>query len=131
MSKQVKIIVQNEEGKYLLIKRADKEKIEHCGNWECPGGKLEEGESFEEAAIREAKEEVNLDIEIIKTVKKFDKEGETIAIVFLGKPSKTDVKISEEHSEHGWFSHKELKSLEPITYKGFFFELIELAKSCS
>lgn len=128
MSKQVKIIIQDEIGRYLLIKRADKEKIEHCGNWECPGGKLEEGESFEEAAIRESKEEVNLDIEIIKTVKKLDKDGETIAIVFLGKPSTTEVTISEEHSEHGWFSYEELKSLEPITYKDFFFELIDLAK---
>jgi len=131
MSKQVKIIIQDEIGRYLLIKRADKEKIEHCGNWECPGGKLEEGESFEEAAIREAKEEVNLDIEIIKTVKKLDKDGETIAVVFLGKSSTTEVTISEEHSEHGWFSHEELKSLESITHKDFFFELIELAKSGS
>ena len=115
----------------MLIKRADKEKIEHFGNWECPGGKLEEGESFEDAAIREAKEEVNLDIEIIKTVKKLDKDGETMAIVFLGKPLTTEVKISEEHSEHGWFSHEELQSLEPITYKDFFIELIELSKSGS
>jgi len=128
MSKQVKIIIQDEKGKYLLLKRADKEKIKHFGNWECPGGKLEEGESFEDAAIREAKEEVNLDIEIIKTVKKLDKNGETIAIVFLGKPSTTEITISEEHSDYGWFSYEELQNLEPITYKDFFFELIELAK---
>ena len=34
------------------------------GNWEFPGGKVEEGESDEEALIREWKEEVNIDIKI-------------------------------------------------------------------
>lgn len=131
MSKQVKIIIQNEDGKYLLVKRADKEKIEHYGNWECPGGKLEENETFENAALRESKEEVNLDIEIIKTVKEIEKDGEIIAIVFLGKPLSSEVIISEEHSNFKWFSYEELKELESITYKDFFLELIELTKSCS
>lgn len=131
MAKQVKIIIQDQEGKYLLVRRADKEKIEHWGNWECPGGKLEEGESFEDAAIRETKEEVNLDIKLVKVVKELDKNGEVMAVVFLGKPATTEVTLSEEHSDHGWFTHKELKTLEPITYKDFFLELIELAKSNS
>ncbi len=129
MSKQVKIIIQDDEGKYLLVKRADKEKIEHCGNWECPGGKLEEGESFEDAAIRETKEEVNLDIEIIRIVKELDKDGEIMAMVFLGKPTTKEVVISEEHSDHRWFTYEELANLEPITYKDFFLELINLSKS--
>lgn len=33
--------------------------------WTLPGGGLEEGESFEDAVIREVKEEVNLDVEIV------------------------------------------------------------------
>jgi len=33
--------------------------------WTLPGGGLEEGESFEEAVIREVKEEVNLDVEVV------------------------------------------------------------------
>jgi len=131
MSKQVKIIIQDNKGRYLLIKRADKEEIEHHGNWECPGGKLEAGENFEDAAIREAKEEVNLDIRLVKIVKKLENNGETMAIVFLGKPLSKKVKISDEHSNYGWFSYEELKNLEPITYRDFFFELIELAKSSS
>lgn len=32
--------------------------------WTLPGGGVEEGETFEEAVIREVKEEVNLDVEI-------------------------------------------------------------------
>lgn len=34
--------------------------------WTLPGGGLEEGESFEDAVIREVKEEVNLDVKVVK-----------------------------------------------------------------
>lgn len=127
MSRQVKIIIEDN-GKYLLVRRADKEKKEHYGNWESPGGKLEENESFESAAIREAKEETNLDVKIVKIVKKLEKDGEVQAIVFLAKPLTKKIKISKEHSDYGWFTFEELKKLEPITYRDFFFELLELAR---
>lgn len=127
MSKQVKIIIESN-NKYLLIRREDNEKKEHKGNWECPGGKLEKGESFKDAAVREAKEETNLDIILKKTVKRIKKDNEIQAVVFLAKPKNNDVKVSKEHSDFGWFSYEELKNLEPITYKDFFLELLNLSR---
>ncbi len=49
-----------ENGKILLLW---KNKQQH---YEIPGGKVEEGESIEEAAIRETKEEIGCDVNIIK-----------------------------------------------------------------
>ncbi len=58
--------------------------------WAIPGGFVEYGESCENAAIREAKEETGLDIEIIKQLgtysdPKRDPRIHTISTVFLCK----------------------------------------------
>ncbi len=45
-------LVFNNKGEFLVIKRN--------GIWDLPKGKLEEGESFEEAALREVTEEIGL-----------------------------------------------------------------------
>lgn len=42
------------------------EKYPHKSFWTLPGGGLEEGESFEAAAIREVSEEVNLQVEVVR-----------------------------------------------------------------
>lgn len=44
-------------GRVLLVKRCD------CGKWGIPGGLMEYGETLEQTALREAKEETGLDIE--------------------------------------------------------------------
>jgi len=55
---------------YLLIKRASEP---DKGLWSVPGGMVEVGEKVEEAAIREAKEETGLEIEIVKDLGAVDK----------------------------------------------------------
>lgn len=56
------IIVNSDRDKLLLVKRRD------VPVWDLPGGRLEKGESDLECAIREAKEETGLEIEIIRKI---------------------------------------------------------------
>lgn len=49
--------------KLLMIQKSDKD-IVNPNKWEVPGGKLEFGETIDEALLREVKEEVGIDIEI-------------------------------------------------------------------
>lgn len=51
-----RIIIENEVGEILMIRRADN------NNWGIPAGSLEEGETIEECIIREVKEETGLEI---------------------------------------------------------------------
>ena len=58
----VAVIILNEEKQVLLQKRSD------VGLWGIPSGHIEIGETVSEAAIREVKEETNLDIKIKKLI---------------------------------------------------------------
>jgi len=51
-------IITDEDGRILLVKRCD------CGKWGIPGGLMEFGETLEQTAVREAKEETGLDIAV-------------------------------------------------------------------
>lgn len=51
----------NNEGSVLLTRRASSLRA-HSGQWALPGGRLDLGESAEDAALRELREEVNLEL---------------------------------------------------------------------
>lgn len=61
----VSAVIKNIEGKILTV-HLNKEKPE--GIWVMPGGKLEDNESVEKCAIRECKEELNIDIKPMQLI---------------------------------------------------------------
>ncbi|MBI5614596.1 NUDIX domain-containing protein [Candidatus Gottesmanbacteria bacterium] len=61
----VGVFIINDEGKVFLTKRS-KHATNERGTWEIPGGKVNFGETLQDAAKREAKEEYDIDIKIIK-----------------------------------------------------------------
>lgn len=50
------------EGRVLLTRRTEGQHL--AGMWEFPGGKLEDGESPEEALVRECREECGIEVEV-------------------------------------------------------------------
>lgn len=59
-------LIQNEEGKIFCCQRGPGRSLAY--KWEFPGGKIEQNETKEEALIREIKEELKSDIEVIKYI---------------------------------------------------------------
>jgi len=72
------------EGKILLTKREDFEV------WCLPGGGVEDGETLAEGAIREAKEETGLDVELTHLVGVYSRMGggmrDTHAVLYAASP---------------------------------------------
>jgi len=98
------------DNKILLIKRSNYTKA-FPNMWACPGGRADEGETPEQAVVRELKEEINLDFKPTKlfaTGKWQDRD----LYRFLGDWS-GEIKIQEEElTEYNWFSYEEAKDLE-------------------
>lgn len=101
------VYILNDKNELLLLRR----KGSHGANTWCPpGGHLEFGESFEECAKKEAKEESDLDVNDLKfigiTNDIFQKEGKHyVTISMCAKKYNGDPKIMESDKADaiGWF----------------------------
>lgn len=89
--------------------------------WGLPKGHVEQGESEEETALREVREEVGLDVEIDKTKRYslnyiINNEIDKTSIFYIAKPKNEDIKMQE--SEIGnikWCSFEE--AVELLTFE--------------
>ena len=101
-------VIIEKNGQVLLLKRTN---VHGAGSWSTPGGHLEYGESPEECAIREVKEETGLNIGDVRfkaiTNDLFDATQKHYITIWMegrylsGKPVVND---THEASDIGWFS---------------------------
>lgn len=101
------ILVVNEEGHILLLKRAPESNFAP-DQWGYPGGKIEEGESSLEAAVRETQEETELIVQNPEPLGVFNGAVEAFFVdTFEGK-----VKIDFEHTAWEWVPPADLTAYD-------------------
>lgn len=92
--------------------------------WELPGGKIEPKESSEECLLREIKEELNIEVEIVKNLPSNIHSYPSITIKlipFICKHIGGEI-ILKEHANFKWLNTNELLDLDwadadiPIIY---------------
>jgi 8-oxo-dGTP diphosphatase len=104
--------------KYLLLKRSE-EKDYASGVWECVTGRVDQGEGFEEALVREIREELNVKVKIdfiIGTSHFYRGEpipdNELIGVIYCCSLGDSDViQVSYEHSDYNWVNLQETREL--------------------
>jgi len=104
-SKSIAKAVLYKENKVLLLKRSDYMK-KHAGEWDLPGGHIMEGENIEDGLLREVWEETGL--KISKPTKLHSKGNDTY---YMADLPDTEIKLSDEHTEHKMFSLEDLEDL--------------------
>ena len=108
----VDIIVYNpNKNKIVLIKR----KFEPLG-WALPGGFVDYGESLENAAMRECKEETSLDVELICQFQTYsnpkrDTRKHTISTVFIAQMKGGILKAQDDAADADWLHLDHLPNL--------------------
>lgn len=109
----VSTVVENE-GKFILVR----EKKKQCyGKWNIPSGHVEENEFIIKAAVREVKEETNLDVQITGLIAVYNNMFEnfnSISFVFSCNITQ-NIKIDfdkNEIIETKWFTFEELKNMK-------------------
>ncbi|MFB4273495.1 NUDIX hydrolase [Nonomuraea sp. GTA35] len=110
----VNVVVTNEAGELLLIRRSDND------NWALPGGAIDLGESIPQAAIRETLEETGITCEITGLVGTYSNPGHVIhytgndevrqefSLVLTARPVSGEPTPSPESREVRWVMPDEL-----------------------
>ncbi|MBQ6218321.1 MAG: NUDIX hydrolase [Methanosphaera sp.] len=109
----VDTIIINDES-IVLIKRLNNPYKNH---WAIPGGFVEYGEKVETAAVREAKEETGLDIELTKLVGVYsdpnrDPRGHTVTVAYTAKIIGGTLKSDSDAKDARFFKFEELKNID-------------------
>ncbi|MEK4198620.1 NUDIX hydrolase [Cytobacillus sp. FSL K6-0265] len=122
------MIVDENEENILMVKNS-----KH-NNWSPPGGGIEKGETLLEAAIREAKEETGLDIEVgdIVAINEAFMEKENFHAIFFTFKAKIiggeiEINDTETIEEVRWMSIAEAESWMPYHQKGIRYLLKQSA----
>jgi 8-oxo-dGTP diphosphatase len=131
-------LIVGRDGRILLGLRAPSKKV-WPGHWDTIGGRVEAGESPDEALVREVQEEVGVtptEFRLIATVRERQPEiyGDALHHVYAvtawqgGEPSNA----CDEHTELKWFTISEMRQLTNIVdadYPSFAYQVVTGAAS--
>jgi 8-oxo-dGTP diphosphatase len=110
----IKVVVRDDRGRCLLLKRSMKSKG-HPGWWDLPGGKVDLGESFDAALVREVREETQLSIRVGRLLGATEAEAPLKRIIYLVMEAHAEagqIRLSDEHDAFIWVDAHEAARIQ-------------------
>ena len=126
------IFIFDDDFNFILIKRKNDP---YKGCWALPGGFVEYGESVETAAMREAKEETSIDVELKELVNVYsepnrDPRGHTITVAYIAKGDFNERKADDDAEDIDIFSAEELDEIQlAFDHKKIIDDCLKTAKN--
>ncbi|HLP11923.1 MAG TPA: NUDIX hydrolase [Flavobacteriales bacterium] len=111
-------VVIEKDDHFLLVQEASKK---YKGLWYFPGGELQKSESFEDAALRETREELQCEIYLqriinIRITNRIFDQSMTIVYAGMVKEEPPPKKADKHSLETRWFTYDETLKLEMREY---------------
>ena len=103
------VAILDKEQNILLLKRPNVKTAWAPNKWAFPGGKIERDETPRDAAIRETKEEANLDITNLQHVAEWSNNEVSF---FYTKDYSGEIKIDFEHQDWMWVGRSKIEEYE-------------------
>lgn len=121
-------VILKKEGKYLLLQE---KKLQAYGLWNFPAGRVDVGESIEEAAIREAKEESGYDVELVRELKIFHtKAADVVKHIFEAKIIGGELEFpTDEILDARWFTLDEIIEMKDQLRSDWVIESINILEN--
>ncbi|MFA5886382.1 MAG: NUDIX domain-containing protein [Patescibacteria group bacterium] len=121
-------VVIRQDGKFLLLQEKQPKAY---GLWNFPAGHVDIGESLEQAAVREAKEESGYDVELIKELAIFHVQStDVVKHAFAGKIVGGELKFPvDEILDAQWFTFDEIKHMKDQLRGGWILESISILEN--
>ena len=113
-------VIEDGAGRILLVKHRPERGGFWQGKWICPGGRLEPGETIQEAIKREVKEETQLDISLVAPLHPFDRivrseDGKVtlhvIYIDYLARVTGGTVRPGSDIGEARWVTREQIPEI--------------------
>jgi len=118
----VRALIFDDDGKILILKRSTESKT-NPGKWELPGGKVDQGEDFDKALVREVYEETGLKISLDNVVGASQQNLPLIRavhIIMAGKIEEGELNLSSEHEGYAWEFLENLSDYELADWVEYF-----------
>jgi len=102
------------DGRYLCMKRTRSHYRYTSEKWEFPGGKIEHGESHEDALLRELREEMGWSVTVREKIASIDHVYPHFSItlhLYLCDPGEGEFRLYS-HLDYKWLMPEEMPQLE-------------------
>lgn len=117
----VKILVTNQDGEMLFLRRAQTMSGEANPHWDIPGGRIDPSEPLVEALSREVREETGMALAgkprllAAQDIFVFAKDMHVVRLTYIGEAA-GEVQVSDEHSEYVWMKKEQATASELDPY---------------